>query len=236
MQSSSDSSLWRSLAVAFGDGLAFGVGMKLTQAAGRQLTAPRSSAPARSDPTPLADRVEQIEHNLKRIERVERAPVAGSGAVDQKVLEAIVNALEARLAEHSGQVERRLADQDARYAIELRSLDQQDHSIAKQAADDIGALQKQMLDLHREFGEAVARIVAEQVGIPVSNRLVNRQEQTNKCRLKWFGFNAKRVSNRSYIVKFQPLQFRGQIYHDFRPVVPRSPEFAARVDLRRGAA
>ena len=54
MQSSRDSSLWRSLAVAFGDGLAFGVGMKLTQAAGRQVSAPADAAPP-EDPTPAFD-------------------------------------------------------------------------------------------------------------------------------------------------------------------------------------
>jgi hypothetical protein len=167
MQSSRDSSLWRSLAVAFGDGLAFGVGMKLTQAAGRQLTAPHSSAPARFDSNPLAGRIEQIEHDLKRIERVERAPVTASGSVDQKVLEAIINAVEARLAEHGGQVERRLADLDARLAIELRSLDQQDNSISKRISEEIAALQKQMVGVNRQFGEAVARIVAEQVSSQV---------------------------------------------------------------------
>jgi hypothetical protein len=175
MQSSRDSSLWRSLAVAFGDGLAFGVGVKLTQAAGRQIGAPRSrapgaSAPPLSGPTPLSDRIEQTEQNPKHVERVERTPVTSSGTVDQKVLEAIVHALEARLADYSGQLERRLADLEARFAIELRSLDQQDHSIAKHVSEDIGVLRRQMVGLHREFGEAVARIVAEQVGSQVEAR------------------------------------------------------------------
>ena len=35
MQTSRDSSVWKSLAAAFGDGLAFGVGMKLSQNAAR---------------------------------------------------------------------------------------------------------------------------------------------------------------------------------------------------------
>ncbi len=170
MQSSRDSSLWRSLAVAFGDGLAFGVGVKLSQAAGRQLAAPQSSTPVRSDPTPLTERVEQIEQNLKRIDRAERTPMTGSSAVDQKVLEAIINALEARLAEHAGQAERRVADLEARLAIELRSLDQQDDSISRRAAEDIAALQQEMVGVNREFGEAVARIVADQVASQVQAR------------------------------------------------------------------
>ena len=117
MQSSSDSSVWRSLAVAFGDGLAFGVGMKLTQNAARP-----NGAAAPPEPGPLAERVERLEQHLKRIER-SPAPAAADGALDQKVLDAIVNALEARLVEHSGQIDRRLADLDAKIAIEEKSRD-----------------------------------------------------------------------------------------------------------------
>jgi len=42
MQNSRDSSVWRTLAVAFGDGLAFGVGVTLTRSAAR-LAANRSA-------------------------------------------------------------------------------------------------------------------------------------------------------------------------------------------------
>jgi len=44
MQNSRDSSVWRTLAVAFGDGLAFGAGVTLTRSAAR-LAAPRSTTP-----------------------------------------------------------------------------------------------------------------------------------------------------------------------------------------------
>src|ERR1039458_3840046 len=44
MQSSRDSSVWRTLAVAFGDGLAFGAGITLTRSAAR-LAAPKSMTP-----------------------------------------------------------------------------------------------------------------------------------------------------------------------------------------------
>jgi hypothetical protein len=154
MQSSRDSSLWRSLAVAFGDGLAFAVGMKLTQAASRQMSAPQAAAPTRSDRSPLTDRAGQIEQD---VERVERAPMAASNAVGQKVIEAIILAVEARLSEHSGQVEHRLADLEAR-------------------TEDIGTLRQEMVGLHREFGEAVARIVAEQVSSQVEARAAELRE------------------------------------------------------------
>ena len=162
MQSSSDSSVWRSLAVAFGDGLAFGVGMKLTQNAARQ-----NGTAAQSEPGPLAERVERLEQHLKRIER---PPTAAAGALDQKVLDAIVNALEARLIEHSGQIDRRLADLDAKISIEEKSRDQQTQSVAQQVAHDIAALHGQMVSVNREFGEMVGRIVAEQVASQVEAR------------------------------------------------------------------
>ena len=106
MQSSSDSSIWRSLAVAFGDGLAFGVGVKLTQNAARQI-----GVASRAGAGELPERLAQVEQAIKRIER---APAGASAGMDQKILEAIVNALEARLKEHGGQVERRLADLEAK--------------------------------------------------------------------------------------------------------------------------
>jgi len=173
-QSSGDSSLWRSLAVAFGDGLAFGVGMKLSQAAKRQGAAPLESGPSRTDASRLAERVEQLERSLKRLER---APSANTSSVDQKILEAIVAALEARLAEHAGQVDRRLADLDAKLAIE-------DRAVSQRISDEITALQGQLVNLHREFGEEVARIVAEQVDIQVQAQVPRAAEAAVDARLQ----------------------------------------------------
>jgi len=166
MQSSSDSSIWRSLAVAFGDGLAFGVGVKLSQNAVRQKGAPPRSGSG-SGSGDLPERLDNVEQAIKRIER---APAAAPAGMDQKVLEAIVNALEARLKEHAGQVERRLADLEAKMAIELKALDQQDHAVAQKVTADLNAIEGQMISLNREFGEAVARIVAEQVTSQVEAR------------------------------------------------------------------
>jgi len=128
MESSRDSSIWRSLAVAFGDGLAFGVGMKLTQNAGRQ-----AAAPGLEDNT-LNDRLEALERRLARMERnpaaLPQSPSAPAQVqFDQKVLEAVVNALEARLKEQAGHMERRLAELDAKITIELKALDRQGRSL-----------------------------------------------------------------------------------------------------------
>jgi hypothetical protein len=84
MASSRDSSIWKSLAAAFGDGLVFAAGMKLAQSSVRP-------APAAAPP-----------------------PVAAPAPFDRKVLEAVVHAVEERLQEHAEQVERRIAELEAR--------------------------------------------------------------------------------------------------------------------------
>jgi len=156
--------------------------------------------------------MEQVE---QRLERMERAPAllaaastaagsaarpgSGAGAFDQKVLEAVVNALEARLKEHSGQVERRLTDLEAKIAIELQSLHQQDQSIASGAEThldevrrqfgerasaaqerlerDLAALRAEVVAVNREFAEAVSHIVDQRVAGSVKER-ADALEQT----------------------------------------------------------
>jgi hypothetical protein len=156
MQSSRDSSVWRSLAVAFGDGLAFGVGMKLTQPAGRASVATKVP-----DLTPLAHRLEQMEQRMAEIGNVPPALPAPEKTAppaqifDHKVLEAVVNALDARLREHSSQVERQITDLQARVTIDLTSLHQQDRSIADNLEGRIEALQAQVSDQLTALRETV---------------------------------------------------------------------------------
>jgi hypothetical protein len=111
--------MWRSLAVAFGDGLAFGVGMKLTQNVARQPGAPQSGA------TASADRFESLEQRLERLEHTpiaapEAAPAPDPAGFARKVIETVVQAVDERLNEHLKQVEHRSAQLEARMA-EVRS-------------------------------------------------------------------------------------------------------------------
>ena len=150
MQSSRDSSIWRSLAVAFGDGVAFGVGVKLAQGPNR----PPAGAPPIELP-PAADRLEQIDRRLSAVEKapapaVSLAPSAPA-PFDQKVLEAVVNALDARLHEQSGKVESRIAELEARLAIELKNLERQDRSI-------VAGLQGRIDEVHGQYNEHVTAI------------------------------------------------------------------------------
>src|ERR1035438_5951765 len=149
MQNSRDSSVLRSLAIAFGDGLAFGVGMKITQQAARN---PASPVPALAEP-PLLDRLDEIERRVQKVEKLPPAIAFGGPGqpFDQKVLEAVVGALDARLAEQTTQTERRLRDLEAKLTIELKTLHQQDHSVST-------GLQNRMLELHEQFSGQVGEI------------------------------------------------------------------------------
>ena len=186
MEKSHDSSLLRSLAVAFGDGLAFGVGMKLTQNA-----AAKPGTPAPSD---VGTRLARIEQRVERIERLPAAAATSAGEpFDPGVLDALMHAVEARLQENAGQTERRFAELEVKLAMELKAVRQQEQALAtgaeariaevqqqfqeqvltlrKQVNEDRNALQNQVVALHREFAAAVADIVEEQVANQVEQRV-----------------------------------------------------------------
>jgi hypothetical protein len=154
MQSSREPSLLRSLAVAFGDGVAFGVGVKLSQNAAKKTVPPTSRA------APLAGRVAEIERRMERMEQAAPlVPAAASVNFDQHALSALVTSFEARLEEHAAHLERQIAELEIRIALELKSLRQQDQSVNS----GMTALRDQLFALHREFAEAVGAIVEEQV-------------------------------------------------------------------------
>lgn len=142
MQGSRDSSIWRSLAVAFGDGLAFGVGMKLTQ------TAPARSAQApAANLTPAAGRLEELERRLAQMEKTRAAVAAPAPAIDQKVLEAVVHAVEGRLQEHAGQVERRMAEIEARMTADLQAVRREIGQGAQAHASELADLRQRDQDI-----------------------------------------------------------------------------------------
>jgi type IV secretory pathway VirB10-like protein len=177
MDSSRDSSVWRSLAVTFGGGLALGaVGMKLTQTALRP-----AEAPPRPEPNILTGRLSNMERRLEQMEQSSapaRAPAASqppSATIDQKVLEAVIGAVDARLHEHAGQIDRRLADLEARMAV-MQSLDQQDRQAAEQlrqeAADFRTALQQDM----RQVRENASRAAAGQTSVGQELQILRQQQ------------------------------------------------------------
>jgi len=174
MDSSRDSSVWRSLAVTFGGGLALGaVGMKLTQTAMRP-----AEAPPRPEPDTLTGRLSKMERRLEQVEQSPaRAPASHppSASIDQKVLEAVIGAVDARLHEHAGQIDRRLADLEARLAV-MQSLDEQDRQASEQlrqeAADFRTALQQDM----RQVRESVGRAVSGQTAVGQELHILRQQQ------------------------------------------------------------
>jgi hypothetical protein len=160
MESSRDSSIWRSLAIAFADGLAFGVGVKLTQGAAR-----RAGAPPQPDFSPITGRIAQMEQRVERIEHTPAAVAAAPG-FDQKVLEAVVNALDARLHEQAGQVEGRLREFEAQIAIELQSIHHQDDAIASSIEQQVAAaLEGQLRPLESLVATAVDATIEDRLAL-----------------------------------------------------------------------
>lgn len=194
MQNSRDSSVWRTLAVAFGDGLAFGVGVTLTRNAAR-LAATRSATP---ELRPLSDRVTEIEQRIERARAVGTLPVAGA-ALKHKAADAVLTAIDGRFAEIGSQIDRRLAGLEVKVKIEFDALDAQDRSLAegvetrldglrselteavaaqRQGIDnDMRGMRAQMTEIHREFAETLARLVDEQIANSIAARWQAAEEQ-----------------------------------------------------------
>jgi hypothetical protein len=185
MESSRDSSVWRSLAVTFGGGLALGaVGMKLTQTALR----PAEVAP-RPESNVLTDRLSSMEKRLERVEHTPAPPRPAAPApapaapvtavptaaipIDQKVLEAVIGAVDARLHEHAGQVERRLADMEARLAVN----GQRDHQIEHQLRQEAVALRTKTEQELSQMRESLARTVTVQTAMHAEVQTLRQQNE-----------------------------------------------------------
>jgi len=150
--------------------------MKLTQTALRP-----AEAPPRPEPNILTGRLSNMERRLEQMEQSSapaRAPAASqppSATIDQKVLEAVIGAVDARLHEHAGQIDRRLADLEARMAV-MQSLDQQDRQAAEQlrqeAADFRTALQQDM----RQVRENASRAAAGQTSVGQELQILRQQQ------------------------------------------------------------
>jgi hypothetical protein len=189
MESSRDSSVWRSLAVTFGGGLALGaVTMKLTQTALRPAEATR-----RPEPDAVTDRLKVVERRLeKRPEKLEHPPVpprpaaatpAPAAVMDQRVLEAVIGAVDARLHEHAGQMDRRLADLEARMAV-AQGLQQQDRETAEQLRQDAAALRQAMELELRQVRESVSLAAAGQTATRTDFEMFSRLHQQQLADLR----------------------------------------------------
>jgi hypothetical protein len=154
-----DGAVWKKLALALGDGLAFGVGVNLSNNAASRITPP---------PPPemgsLADRLTGIEQRMEKARHNNALP----GVFQQKMVEAVVSVVDARLREQSAQLEKRVTDEIAALRGEVG---QQLAANRKTAAEENDLLRGQMMDLHRQFAESVARLVDEQIAATVELRV-----------------------------------------------------------------
>jgi hypothetical protein len=200
MQNSRDSSVWRTLAVAFGDGLAFGVGVTLTRGAAR-FAANRAANPAPAIAPATAPAAEPgmsnwhnetLQRSVPQQPPQEQAP-ARPAAVSSPPMEAALASIRRRVAETGGQIDRRLVEMEARIQRELDVLDDQDHQLAEGVETrldalrgeiaaavttqrhtietEIRTLRAQMASVHKEFAETLARFMDEQIAKTVATRM-----------------------------------------------------------------
>jgi hypothetical protein len=158
MQGMRDESIWKNLALAFGDGLAFGVGVKLSQDAAARLT------PARADVRTLAERLSEIEQRIEKARQNHTLP----GQFNQKLVEAVVSVVDAKLREQEDRFEQRLNEEIAG----LRGEFSEQIAIArKRSEEENHVLRGQMTALHRQFAESLGRLVDEQIAATIDVRL-----------------------------------------------------------------
>lgn len=159
-----DESIWKNLALAFGDGLAFGVGVKLSQNAAERITPPRA------DVRTLSERLNEIENRIERARQNHTLP----SQFNQKVLEAVVAVVDARLREQSERFEQRLQEEIAGLRAEFSD---QLALTRKHAEDENRVLRGQMTALHRQFAESLGRLVDEQIAATIDVRLAPMEAQ-----------------------------------------------------------
>jgi len=160
MSKREETSVLKSLAIALGDGLAFGVGMKIAQVShkpGAKLLGP-------------ARRKEPAEE-----------PAPAFASPDQQVLERISSAVEARLAEQMSHVERRFAESEARFAVELRGVESRNFAQVARTQAGVEAVQDRLAAIENgkpDWAPLEARIRAE------CSRQVDEKIQSLEQRLR----------------------------------------------------
>jgi uncharacterized phage infection (PIP) family protein YhgE len=163
MEKADRPSFLKSLALAFGDGILFGVAMKLAQGPSK------SREEEMTELDPLAERLRKVEDHAQTIDK-DGLTKFGEG-LDGRVLEKVIVALEARLTEHVGQVDRRLAEIDAQVALDLKAVDT--HTAAQ-----TGAVEKAIQQIEaqvRDYVAAAQQSNADQVS-GVDQKLTALQE------------------------------------------------------------
>jgi len=168
MQSARDESVWKNLALAFGDGLAFGVGVTISNKAASRV----APAAAPADAQALIDRLNKLEQNLERT-RQNDLP----GGFNQKAVEAVASVVDRHLHEGVAQFEQKVqAEIDAIRA----DLNEQVAANRKRAEEENQILRGQLTALHRQFAESLGRLVEEQIAATIDIRLAPIEERLQR--------------------------------------------------------
>jgi hypothetical protein len=165
MNGSRDAAVWKKLALALGDGLAFGVGVNLSNNAAARMT-----PPARPDIGTLAERLTGIEQRIEKARQNHTLP----GAFQQKMVEAVVTVVDARLREQAAQIEKRVTDEIAALRGEMGL---QIAANRQTAVEENDALRGQMTDLNRQLAESLAQLVEDQFAAAVELRRVAKDDR-----------------------------------------------------------
>jgi len=112
----------------------------------------------------LADRLNGIEQRIEKARHNNTLP----GAFQQKMVEAVVMVVDARLRDQAAQIEKRVTDEIAALRGEMG---QQIAANRQTAAEANDVLRGQMIDLHRHFAESIAQLVDEQIAATMEQRL-----------------------------------------------------------------
>ena len=164
MVDNSDQSIWRNLAIALGDGLAFGVGVKLTQVGARQPGAPPPAT------APLLERLAEMERRLEamRLALARPASPAPAAGIDRQALEGVaktvVNALDTRLREQAERMEQRLARPaaaraDSRLAEVQKGYRDLAAEFRERLEAECRALDERLIAIHGEMCQALPRAI-----------------------------------------------------------------------------
>jgi hypothetical protein len=149
MKHQGDSSIFKSLAVAFGDGLAFGVGVMIAQVSSRKRA---EAAPAELAAAPVAPPVPPA--------TVE----APAESLDLQLLSKVLAAIDAKLVQHMGKVEQRVAQSEIQMGADLNALDNkqaQQSSRSQAALEEIHAtLTERVKTAEREAKSVESRVQA----------------------------------------------------------------------------
>jgi hypothetical protein len=157
MHGTREGSIWKNLALAFSDGLAFGAGVNLSQSAAGRIPQPVTSMRS------LTERLNEIENRIDHARRTDTLP----SAFPRKAVEAVIAVVDARLREQAVQFEQRLATELAGLRSEAAGQRETDQRDAKRQEQ---LLRDQMAAMHSQFSESIAKLVEQKIAESIEQR------------------------------------------------------------------